>query len=190
MPAPAPAFGKRQSSPRGSARGPGVEPIAVSPEHAAFLTAIRAETHEREDVARQVPRSGRAALLSGLVVGCALAGFDVTGGTGAAEVAAIGGALGIAVDPANLLPGLILLGLLGGARASAVTLVAVNGLLQRTGQTSHAAYAAAGAAAACVLAAATLVLFGHAPAHGWPLEAASGAAAGFFYRVFAGSRPA
>ncbi len=190
---PQTTFGKRQRwtsvEPPQRTTAPGGDPALLSPQHAAFFASLRAEQEAHQtDAPRAVPRSGRAALLAGLVIGCALAGFDVTGNRSAGDIAALAGAFGLTLGAASVLPGLILLGLVGGARASAMTVIAVHGVLHRVGQTGFFAYGMAGAAAALALAALIAALFGHAPAHGWLVEAAAGAGSGFLYRVFAGTR--
>ena len=189
-PASQPAFGKR-NAPRLAVARPVTPDAPTVGDHAAFFAAVRAEMAEAADAPPLVvPRAFRAAFLSGLVTGCALAGFDVTGDAGAARFTTIAGLLGLQVDTSNLLPAMILLGLVGGARAAAMTVLLVHWLLARAGWTQHAAYALGGAAAAAALAGALFVLTRHEPAHGWIIECVAGAASGFFYRVFAGARPA
>ena len=181
-----PVFGKRNAPGVGAApRASDAAPIDQS----TVFAAIRAELDDAVDAqAVVVPRSGRAAFLAGLVVGCALAGFNVTGSDGAARLAPIAGLLGIQIDTTTLLPAMILLGLVGGARAAAMTMILVHTILNKLGRTEHEAYALGGATATACLAG-LLLGFGHAPAHGWPVELLAGAGSGLLYRIFAGARP-
>lgn len=161
-------------------------------EHAAFFAEARRDATQVAPDSRAlvVPRSYKAAFLAGLVVGCALVGFSVTGAPTTDPFAEIGQAFGTSIDTRGALPVVLLLGLFGGARAAAMTVLPVHGLLTKVEQTSHAAYAAGGALAAVALAGVLLLVLGHAPAHGWPVEIAAGAGCGFLYRVFAGARAA
>ena len=181
-------FGKRNRETAPAALGALCSHVDREPEaHRAFFAAMRAETGPTEDAAAvEVPRSLRAGLLAGLVVACALAGLDAT-----EKVAAMHGLTDAMPDqPAVrlLVPALILLAVIGGGRAAATSLLLAHGALRRAGQTSHVAYAAGGAAAALAVAAAMQLLLGSAPTHGFAVEVAAGAAGGFFYRVFAGTR--
>ena len=188
MPPTQPAvFGKR-NAPR-SSRTKAADGASI--EAAAIFAAARAETTDAADARPSVvPRSFTAAFLAGLVVGCSLAGFDVTGRAGASRVATVAALFGTHVDTTALTPALVLLGLLGGARAGAITMMLVHTLLDRARHTGHAAYAMGGAAASACLASALWFGFAHPPAHGWLIECLAGGGAGFFYRVFAGARPA
>lgn len=188
MPQYAPiVFGKRNRPRRPDAR----PLVAAAPiDQAAVFAAIRADLDEKANTrAFVVPRSFTAAFLAGLVVGCALAGFDVTGDDAAGRVQTIADLIGARVDTTKLLPVLIMIGLLGGARIAAVTVLFVHTLLNKAGRTDHASYALGGATASVVLAGA-LCLVGHPPAHGWIIECLAGAGSGVFYRIFAGMRPA
>ena len=184
---PAPVFGKR-SAPR-----PAPPRVAPPTDHAAFFAAARADAAD-EAPARVVPRSFRAALLAGLVVGCCLAGLDAT--RAGETLRALSGGLVSAEDAPRLVPVVILVGLLGGARAAATSLLVAHAVLRRLGLTHHLAYVAGGAmvAAAFSIAAAALSQTGLVdaealPSHGLALDALAGAGAGFFYRVFAGAAP-
>lgn len=165
-------------------------------DHADFFAAVRAELADaREDRRLVVPRSFKAAFLAGLVVGCALAGFDVTAAetpATPAPFATIAAALGSPMDtsPMNLAPATILIGLFGGARIAATTMIVVHTLLNWADCSSRTAYAIGGAAVSAAVSAALLVALGHPPAHGWVIELAAGAAGGLLYRVFAGRRAA
>ncbi len=199
MPPPAPPpFGRRTSPPaatRGFRKGagrPGSTPFATSPEQrAAFAEAAGALDRDAERQAA-VPRSFKAAFLAGLVVGCGLAGFDATGTAGFARLHAVTVDLDLPVDagvlpPALLVPTIMLLGLLAGARAAAMTVLPVHWLLAKVDATGHGAYAAGGAGGSALVAGALLLILGHPPAHGWAVEVAAGAACGVLYRVFAGA---
>lgn len=194
---PSPVFGKRSIV----RTLPGAAPVAgpslagaAPDEHAAFFAAVRAELDDSgEDRRMVVPRSFKAAFLAGLVVGCALAGFDVTAAEAPAApspFATIAAALGSPMDttPLNLAPVTILLGLFGGARIAATTMIVVHTLLNWADCSSRTAYAIGGAAVSTAIAAALLVGLGHQPAHGWVIELSAGAAGSLLYRVFAGRR--
>ena len=141
-----------------------------------------------------MPRSFRAAMLAGLVVGCCLAGLDVTH-TSETLRSLSGGVLPDDAAP-RLVPVIILLGLLGGARAAATSLLLAHAVLRRGRLTSHLAYAAGGAGMAAAFSFVTvaavqsgLVGAETMPTHGIALDIVAGAGAGFFYRVFAGAAP-
>ena len=158
--------------------------------HRAFFAAARGEsdTNGLTASAVEVPRSLRAAVLAGIVVACGLAGLDA-----AEQIATLRGLTEAMPDQSGvplLAPALILLAVLGGGRAAATSLLLAHGALKRTGQTGHLAYALGGGAAAAALAAALMLVLGHAPAHGFAIDILAGAAGGFFYRVFAGTRSA
>ena len=189
---PAPTFGRR-SAPVGRVRTAAPSPAASAQDHAAFFAAARAEI---EDTPREraVPRSFRAALLAGLVVGCCLAGLDVTRANETLH-ALSDGLLSSDAAP-RLVPVVILLGLYGGARAAATSLLVAHAILRRIGLTGHLAYAAGGAIVASALSLVTAAVAqagwfdsGLLPSHGLAIDVAAGAGAGFFYRVFAGAAP-
>ena len=184
-------FGKRNrpALPRATAAAATLVP------QAALFAEIRAEAEAVETRPLVVPRSFRAAILAGLVVGCCLAGLDATrAGDMLRDLpgAAVGASpLG---DPVKLLPVFLILGLLGGARAAATNLLVAHWLLRRAGWTHHLAYALAGAiVAAGVAGLAQAIAFtglmdsAGLRGHGLLLDMAAGAGAGFFYRVFAGA---
>lgn len=155
--------------------------------HRAFFAAAKIETEAHEEGRTvEVPRSLRAAVLAGLVVACGLAGLDATG-----RMASLSGLIASvpgSPDVRFLAPALIFLAVLGGGRSAATSLLLAHGVLGRVGQTSHLAYALGGGAAAAVLASAIALAMGQAPLHGFVLDTLAGAAGGFFYRVFAGTR--
>ncbi len=190
---PAPTFGRRSAPVRASRMATPSAPAPAAIDQAGFFAAARAETEETPRD-RAVPRSFRAALLAGLVVGCCLAGIDATHAGDTLRTLS-GGLLPADAAP-RLVPVVILLGLLGGARAAATSLLVSHAVLRRLGLTGHLAYAAGGAVVAAgfsLLAAAWAQtgFFGSdtLPTHGLALDIAAGAGAGFFYRVFAGAAP-
>jgi hypothetical protein len=135
---------------------------------------------ERSKV-HKVAWSFRAAVLAGLVAGLLSAAVKAT------SVLDLGGILGqIPLGEAKVpfAVALAAAGLWGGARASALALLVAHTLLSRIGQTSYFFYAAAsgGASLACGLIAAVL---GFADYQAAVADTAVGAAAGFFYRLFA-----
>ena len=147
---PAPVFGKRSAAPsRGAVRA---------------APAAR-EEQESEVRPRAVPRSFRAALLAGLVVGCCLAGLDATQ-AGATLHALSHGALSIEAAP-RMLPLVIALALYGGARAAATSLLVAHAVLRRLAQAGF--------------------LDASLATHGLAFDVAASLGAGFLYRVFAGA---
>lgn len=188
MPPSPPPFGKRNRT-RPALR-PLPDPVAVAVvDQAAFFAAARQDFDAEDSRAKIVPRSFRAAMLAGLVVAFCLAGLDIT------KAAAVDPALdpllqmsGLAGSIGQALPYMIGLSLLSGARTAATTLLIAHRLLAWAGQSSHLAYALGGAAIAATWAALVFMLLGHAPTHGWGLDIAAGAGAGFFYRMFAGAK--
>ena len=181
-----PVFGRRSAR----AAAPVARAVPVLLRHddnAAFFATLRASMEETETaVPLAVPRSFRAAFLAGLVVGCALVGFKVTDD---AAMGPLAGLAGLGVSPRAMLPALLVIGLVGGARAAAVTVLVVHHILAKAEQSSPMAYAAGGALASGVLAGVMLLALRHAPAHGWAVEIAAGAGSGWLYRVFAGTKP-
>lgn len=191
-PSPSPVFGKRNAR-VASPAAPAAPAVSAGPDHAAFFAETRREIAEDDTRPLVVPRSFRAAILAGLAVGFCLAGLDVTRAN--ETLRHLSGLLSVGDDTARLLPVVILLALLGGARAAATNLLISHSLLRRVGWTGHAAYAFGGGAVAAGLSLLALALIqggfldaAMTPTHDWPIDAAAGAGAGFFYRVFAGAR--
>lgn len=183
------AFGKRTAAHATSA-GSAATP-ATAQDQAAFFERVRAEVADRgEQRACHVPHSFKSASLAGLVVGCGLAGFNVTDTSAGNRFSALTEHLGLQADMSNLMPAMILLGLLSGVRAAALTLLLLRWLLDRAGHTDHLSYLVGGALISVCVAGAVLAILGHPPAHGWVVEGLSGAAAGLMYRGFAGTRAA
>lgn len=193
-----PVFGKRNAAYapfQGGAPLPAQAP-STDGDYAAFLTATRAEFAKLDgDPPRVVPRSFVAAFLAGIIVGCCLVGLDIAGVKGAAAsgkaMIDLSALLGEApAAGGGLSPSVILLGVLGGGRAAATSLLIGRELLARLGLTSHAAYIAGCAAAALAFAGAMSFVTGLPPSHGWLIDGLAGGGAGLFYRIFAGCRPA
>ena len=187
MPPSQPSFGKR-NAPR-----PARSAIAVAapaPEHAAFFAEVRADIRDDDQRPVAVPRSFRAALLAGLVVGSCLAGLDATKADMTLRHL---GALMPGAAP-RMLPMVILFGLFEGARAAAANLLGAHWVLRRIGWSGHFAYAVGGGVVAAGVATLTQGLIDQGliepemlRTNGLGLDIAAGAGAGFFYRVFAGS---
>jgi hypothetical protein len=186
MPPSSPTFGKRNRTPPRPA--PSIPAAVAVADQAAFFATARRDVEETDERPRIVPRSFRAALLAGLVVGFCLAGLDVTHGVATdAALDPLLKASGLLGDVEKALPWMIALSLLSGARTAAATLLISHRLLAWAGQSTHFAYAAGGAAVAAVYAALVGAL-GHPSHHGWIIDLAAGAGAGFFYRMFAGAK--
>lgn len=182
-------FGKRNRvapvSPAAVARS--MAASADADPHRAFFAAARAETDPIEaGGAVEVPRSLRAAVLAGIVVGCGLAGLDAT--EKLAALHSLGDALPGQAELRLLLPALMLLAIVGGGRSAATSLLVAHNVLTRMRQTGHLAYALGGGVASVLFAGLFLLVLGHAPEHGIAIDVLAGAAGGFFYRVFAGTR--
>ncbi len=129
----------------------------------------------------KVAWSFRGAVLAGLVAGLLSAAVKAT------SVLDLGGVLGAVPLGEAKVPFAVALaaaGLWGGARSGALVLLVAHYLLNRFGKTSHMAYALAGAAASLVYVF-IAELLGFASIHALTGDVLSGAAAGFFYRLFA-----
>ncbi len=212
MPTPAKPFGRRNlpvpqpsSRPEAAAASrDAAEPAqtlapssnAVStPESEALLKFTAALAEEKQKAQQDkytgggaliVPASGRAALLAGLVVACLHASLDL-----GASVA-LGQKLGTISIDGQALPivPLILLGSLwAGAESSVTGIFFVRTLLAPLQMTHIAAYAICGGLVALAYAAIMQAL-GWGNFEGLPVDVAMGVGAGFFYRLFAGTRPA
>ena len=181
-------FGKRQPVRR---TVPAPPPPLVEPvEQAAVFAAIRQELGDAIPAQpRAVPRSFSAAILAGLVTGFFMAGLDIGQPVPAdAALQPLLESAGIDNVAGQAQPYMIALSLLGGARAAATALLIAHRVLAKAEQTSLVAYALGGAAINFLCADVLFGLGGIPPRHGWPLEIAAGAAAGFFYRLFAGTK--
>ncbi|MDR3461816.1 MAG: hypothetical protein P4L76_05830 [Beijerinckiaceae bacterium] len=181
-------FGKRQPV-RRTVPAP-KPPLVVPVEQAAVFATIRQELGDVIPAQlREVPRSFSAAILAGLVTGFFLVGLDI--GQPVPADAALQPLLeraGIDDIAGRAQPYMIALSLLGGARAAASALLIAHRLLARVGQTSLAAYTLGGAGINLLCADLFFAVGGIPPRHGWPVEIAAGAAAGLFYRLFAGTK--
>jgi hypothetical protein len=129
----------------------------------------------------KVAWSFRGAVLAAGVAGLLSAAVKAT------SVLDLGGILGAVPLGEAKVPFAVALaaaGLWGGARSSALVLLVAHYLLNRFGKTSYMAYALAGAAASLVYVF-VAELLGFAAIHALTGDVLSGAAAGFFYRLFA-----
>ncbi len=125
--------------------------------------------------------SFRGAVLAGLVAGLLSAAAKAT------SVLDLGGVLGavpLGEAKVPLAVALAAAGLWGGARSGALVLLVAHYLLNRFGKTSYTAYTLAGAIASLVYVFGAELL-GFAAIHALTGDVLSGAAAGFFYRLFA-----
>ena len=155
---------------------------------ASLMDRPATEASERHSVGGAVPKSWRAGMLAGLVVSFLQAGTIVVGSNADATLAGAASLLGI--DAQMAVPLVIAGSLLNSAQTIAFTIFISHRLLRHYALTGLVAYALGGAVAAAVCAAAWLALGLGAPEHGWTIEIASGLAAGFFYRLFAGASAA
>ena len=172
----------------------------------AIARSIIAETRREREVDQVVygfvPTSWRAGILAGVAVSCMQAGLVVlkakTGPlqVGPIELTGVSGSTAVAVQLVG--------SLWSGAEATASTVLFAHQILRRMRDTSLVTYTLAGGVVAGALAYLTMTLGGlkgedalsgvlHSignagPEHGWLVELATGAAAGFFYRLFAGAR--
>ena len=183
-------FGKRQPVQRGSRAVPAAREAGerhAEERHAEVFATIREDLAAQAPAPRTVPRSFRSAILAGLVTGFFLAGLDIgqtTTGNAASWFDA-GGSLTGVPQPLVLVSSLLV-----GARAAATALLLAHFCLAKFRQTSLFAYAIGGGAINMAFAEALMLISGEPPRHGFAVEIAAGAAAGFFYRLFAGSRSA
>jgi hypothetical protein len=135
-----------------------------------------------------VPRSWRAGILAGLLVSAMQAGFVIIKAKTGADPTTAGLLQMAGVDPDKALPLLLAGSLLSGAQATASTILFAHWALRRLNNASFIAYGIGGGIAAGALAYAAQALGLAEMEHGLALEIATGAAAGFFYRMFAGAR--
>jgi hypothetical protein len=155
---------------------------ALPPELLATILqpAEQSSAAERPKVLK-VRWSFRGAVLAGLVAGLLSAAVKAT------AVLHLGGVLsevplGEAKVPFAV--ALAVAGLWGGARSSALVLLVAHSVLSRLGKTTYMAYALAGAAASLGYVLIAEIL-GFTAIHALIGDVLSGAAAGFFYRLFA-----
>ena len=138
------------------------------------------------------PWSGRAAILAGLATACLTAGaLLVQNQTDPLQSAALNSVSSlVGADGKALVPVLLLLSLWEAGQATFFSVLTSHFVLRRLGATSLSAYATASGAAGLLLAAACQAIGLGRPDSGYYMAAATGACAGFFYRLFAGARPA
>lgn len=161
--------------------------VALPPQ---LVATILRPAGEGEEVEAKRPRvekvawSFRAAVLAGLVVGLLNAALNATSLLSFGDYGGLINQvpLGQAKVPIALM--LAGAGLWSGARSSAFALLFAHTFLNRRGKTSYVAYALAGGVVS--LAYALIVgALGFAAPHSFIIDVMSGAAAGFFYRLFA-----
>jgi hypothetical protein len=192
-PAPAQPFGRRGTpaiSAGSGVRAPRSRPNAPALDLPPALVATILHAPGEEVAAAERPSvtkvawSFRGAVLAGFVVGILNAAVHATSLLSFGDYDGLIGQLPLGQAKVPIAVMLAGAGLWSGARASALALLFAHNFLKRTGRTSYAAYALAGGAAslAYVLIVETLGLGAH---HSLMLDVLSGAAAGFFYRLFA-----
>ena len=145
--------------------------------------------HAVEDAAsesgsQRVPRSSRAALLAGLVVGCVDAGLALRHGAPPSQLTA---ALMLPHDPAGTLSMTIAGGLFVGVEGALSSLYLVRLALNALGWASPLDYALGGGIFAVVSAGIVQAGGGGIPQHGWAVAIATGAATAFLFHLFAGA---
>jgi hypothetical protein len=190
---PAQPFGRRGLAPQkpASPNMPARVGAAATTELPANLVAaiVRPAGREAETPGRprvKVARSLRAAFLAGLCVGFFNAAINVAGISGVAnELVPLIGTSGLPLPVMFLV-----IGLWRAARTTGLALLVSHRILDRLGQTSPAAYALGGGIVNLAYAAAVQVLAPDWHHSAFIVEFASGLAAGFFYRLFAGTGPA
>jgi hypothetical protein len=197
---PVTTFGKRgQPAPARSGVAAPSRRAAVNPleatESGVPLSVLAATLMDKPTAEAQVrrddgivPKSWRAGLLAGLVASLIQAGMVMVGAkTHSASLSGLGSLIGI--DPQAMTPLVLAGSVFDGAQTVGFTVLLAHRVLKRHAITSYAAYALGGGAAAAICAAAwSLIGFG-GPEHGWVVEIATGLAAGYFYRLFAGANP-
>jgi hypothetical protein len=154
----------------------------------ATLADERRQEHSESGApgARIVPGSWRAVFLAGLVTACLQASLDL------GSLIALGsrsGELTFSGHSLPLAPMIILSSLWTGGRSSAFNLLFVRALLNSLEITSLFAYAIGGGLVT-VLYALLMQALGCGDLAALPGDSAAGLAAGFFYRLFAGTKPA
>lgn len=179
-------FGRR-GRPADSA-APGASEFRSSPASALppdLLAAILQSAEQSSAAERpkvlKVTWSFRGAALAGLVAGLLSAAVKAT------AVLNLGGVLSqvpLGEAKVPLAVALAVAGLWGGARSSGLVLLVAHSLLSRLGKTTYTAYALAGAAASLAYVLIAEIL-GFTAIHALIGDVLSGAAAGFFYRLFA-----
>jgi hypothetical protein len=180
MPGTQPTFGRRGGAPSALTTA---TPSTAQPARLADIVPARSAADESR---RLVPRSLRATLLAGLVVGLVQAGI-------AAQAPPVpdllADALGGASPASAVLPFALTSGIASGVLDAFGALALVRGLLNKLGRTGPLDYALGGGALALASALAGHLLGLGGLGQDLPLDMALGAVAGFLYRLFAGTRP-
>jgi hypothetical protein len=183
---PSQPFGKRGRVAESRARvTTAAEPVALSADLVAAIVGPSAKVKEPRSRPGKivVARSFRAALLAGLCVGFFNAALNMTQFSASGEsIASLLGAT--AVSPVAIS---LVVGIWSGARTTAMTLLITHRILAKWGRTDRLAYVLGGGAVAATYAAILQALGLTIFDHGFGAELLSGLAAGFFYRVFAGT---
>ncbi len=134
-----------------------------------------------------VPTSWRAGILAGVAASSLQAGWVILSATsGADQTTAMLQAAG--VDQTKALPILLAGSLLAGGEATASTILFAHSLLKKSGHNNAIAYAVGGGLAAGVLSYVSDAIGMSIGASNLSVDIATGVAAGFFYRMFAGLR--
>lgn len=145
------------------------------------------EPDHRTSAKGVVPTSWRAGILAGLAASSLQAGYVILQASNSNDqVSAMLAAAG--VDQTKTLPILLLSSLIGGGEATASTILFVHSLLRKAGQTNLVAYAVGGGVVAAGVSALMQALGTSFGPTTLPVDIATGVAAGFFYRMFAGAR--
>ncbi len=134
-----------------------------------------------------VPWSWRAAMLAGLAAACLRAGLIVLSAQTAAPILP-GLPIAVGGEGSAMAPALIAWGLWSGGRDAATTMFIANLILRLLKTDSPVAYALGGALVGAGSSYATMLLLGGE--NDIAVQAALGLAAGFLYRIFAGTKPA
>jgi hypothetical protein len=186
MAKPSQPFGKRgraaESRPRVTAR---TEPTALSADVVATIVGPAAQAREAGLKTGRiiVARSFRAALLAGFCVGFFNAALSMTQFSAGNEgIASLFGGMAVPLVVISLA-----VGIWSAARTTAVTLLITHRILAHWGWTDRLAYVLGGGAVAATYSAIMEALGLPIFHHGFGVELASGLAAGFFYRLFAGT---
>lgn len=182
-------FGRRGAP--APARAPVAAPSPAPAETDAFFATVRAEVEAAEAGGPVTVRSSKgAALIAGLVTGCALAGFNLAGPNGPPHVKLPAGLPQLDLQSPQLLVAFLFLSLFGAARVTAFSIFIAHRVMKRLAKTDPLSYALGGGAVAVASAGLFWLLLGTPPDHGWAVEILSGAGAAALYRILAGVRPA
>ena len=158
--------------------------MAVSASSGPAIVVHAVEDETNEGGSRRVPRSSRAAILAGLVVGFVDAGLALRNGAPPSGLAA---ALMLPHDPAATASAAIAGGLFVGVEGALSSLYLVRLALNALGWAAPLDYALGGGVFAAVYACIGQVGGSGVPQYGWAVAIASGAATAFLFRIFAGA---